>query len=70
MVTLHAQPAKSKDGTTGGPVVSRIIAEEEESVPDDQKTVFDWCKEGNVDRLSAMVTNQNVNSKDEQVASQ
>ena len=52
----------------GGPSVSRYAEEKEEVVPDDQKTAFDWCKEGHVTRLAAMVTEDNINEKDEQVS--
>ena len=54
-------------GSGVGPVVSTMAREDEEVVPDDQKTAFDWCKEGNVARLVAMVTELTINVKDEQV---
>ena len=30
-------------------------------IPDELKTVFDWCKEGHVTNLAAMVTEENIN---------
>ena len=38
-------------------------------VPDDEKTVFDWCKEGCVSKLENLVMDDDVNSKDNQVSS-
>lgn len=64
------QPAENKGGGggVGGPKVSVYAVDEEEvKIPDDQKSVFDWCKEGQVARLAEMVTEQNVNQKDDQV---
>lgn len=34
---------------------------------DANKSVFDWCKEGNVKKMDALLTRENINSKDEQV---
>lgn len=47
--------------------MSRMAMEEEEQIPEEQKTVFDWCKEGNIARMAALVSEQNVNEKDSQV---
>ena len=38
-----------------------------EAIPDEKKTIFDWCKEGHIAKLSSMLTKTNVNSPDEQV---
>ena len=62
------QPPKPSSGGMSGPSVSRLAEEVEEVLPDDQKSVFDWCKEGNATRLAAMVTEKNINKKDEQVS--
>ena len=62
------QPSKQNSGGMGGPSVSRYAEETEEVIPDDQKNVFDWCKEGHVTKLAAMVTEENINEKDEQVS--
>ena len=56
-------PPSSKG--TGGPAVSTLNSAE--VIPDANKNIFDWCKEGNVTRLSSMVTEANVNTMDEQV---
>ena len=45
----------------GGPVMSRCVEEKEEDIPDKLKTVFDWCKEGHVTNMAAMVTDENIN---------
>ena len=39
----------------------------EESLADDKKTLFDWCKEGDMKKLRALVTESNVNQTDDQV---
>ena len=36
-------------------------------IPDEEKTVFDWCKEGHVTKLESLVTDDSINSKDSQV---
>ncbi|EDO35810.1 predicted protein [Nematostella vectensis] len=33
---------------------------------DGNKTAFDWCKEGNVKRMSSLISKKNINSPDEQ----
>ena len=56
------QPAARSGGTVlGGPVMSRAVEKEEDLIPDELKTVFDWCKEGHVTNLAAMVTAENIN---------
>lgn len=35
---------------------------------DTNKSVFDWCKEGNVKKMDALLTRENINNKDEQVS--
>ena len=62
----------SREGGRGGgggrgPVVSTLMKEQEEDIPEEDKSVFDWCKEGNVDRLSAMLSGSNIGSVDEEV---
>lgn len=34
---------------------------------DTNKSVFDWCKEGNAKKMDALLTRENINSKDKQV---
>ena len=53
--------ARSGGTALGGPVMSRAVEKEEDLIPDELKTVFDWCKEGHVTNLAAMVTAENIN---------
>lgn len=39
----------------------------EETIADDKKTLFDWCKEGDIKKLRSLVTGANVNLTDDQV---
>ena len=40
-----------------------------DDVADSEKTLFDWCKEGNVDQLSSrLLPDTNVNGKDNMVS--
>ena len=55
-------------GGVGGPVVSRMVNTEED-LPDNEKTIFDWCKEGRKDRLQNLLSPDNINTKDNQVYS-
>lgn len=55
-----------KGGGGVGPAVSTLM-NNSEVIPDENKSVFDWCKEGNEARLLTMVTTTNVNQLDEQV---
>lgn len=41
--------------------MSRAVEKEEDLIPDELKTMFDWCKEGHVTNLAAMVTAENIN---------
>ena len=36
-------------------------------IPDEEKTAFDWCKEGHVTKLESLVADDSINSKDSQV---
>lgn len=48
--------------------MSRFVDQEPDAViPDNDKSVFDWCKEGQVERLSLLLTASNINDKDDQV---
>ncbi|XP_077987146.1 acyl-CoA-binding domain-containing protein 6-like [Glandiceps talaboti] len=44
-----------------GVAVSTMHREEEEDISDDQKTIFDWVKEGNVSRVKSIVRNGDNN---------
>lgn len=50
-----------------GPAVSIMCHSEEEIISDENKTVFDWCKEGNCKEVTKFASRKgfDVNSKDE-----
>jgi len=54
---------ESKDPTSGW--VSVSCPQQEEALPDEQKTVWDWVKENNLDKLKALVTVDNIGDEDE-----
>ena len=54
----------SKSGL--GACVSTMVNDECD-LPDDQKTVFDWCKDGNINRVTSLLKNTDVNQKDAEV---
>ena len=63
---LQADDPKLKTRKSGmGVAVSTMQAEEE--LPDVQKTIFDWCKEGDVPKTQSLLRNYDVNEKDEEV---
>ena len=41
---------------------------DKEDIPDDEKTIFDWCREGNTDKVTLLLRNTDVNIKDENVS--
>ena len=47
-------------------MVSRM-ADQEQELAEEEKTVFDWCKEGREDRLQPLLSLDNINTKDSQV---
>ena len=53
-------------GGGGGPVISTLM-KNDEPIPDEKKSMFDWCKEGNMTKLTVMVTEREVNIQDEEV---
>lgn len=57
---------KGGGGGGGGPVVSTLM-NSAEVIPDESKSVFDWCKEGRVERLTPLLSDTNVTSTDDQV---
>ena len=67
-VCLLQENERERDGMVGGPAVSRM-ADQESIISDEEKTAFDWCKEGRKDRLSALVSQDNINDRDSQVSS-
>ena len=64
-----AQPPPTSGGSVlGGPVMSRCVDEKEEVIPDKLKTVFDWCKEGHLTNMVAMVMEETINETCENVS--
>ena len=58
---------KTDEGRGGvGPVVSTLMNSVED-IPDEEKNIFDWCKDGQVAKVAAVVTRNNVNTLDEEV---
>ena len=53
-------------GGSMGLSVSRM-ADQEQELSEEEKTVFDWCKEGREDRLQSLLSPDNINTTDEQV---
>jgi len=52
---------------TMGLAVSTLRGDDDDDVISDaNKSVFDWCKEGNAKKMGALLTRENINSKDEQ----
>ena len=45
------------------------LSHTEDNIPDDKKSIFDWCKEGNIKMVSKCLTTDkcDVNTKDEEV---
>ena len=69
MCALQAKEKKSSGGGGDGPPVSTLAGGDtkEKDAPDNEKTVFDWCKEGHVKKLESLVTEDCINTKDNQV---
>jgi hypothetical protein len=55
-------------GGGGGPTVS-VLARTEENLKDEEKSLFDWCKEGNVEKIRELLNPDNINHQDEDVRS-
>ncbi|XP_020619015.1 acyl-CoA-binding domain-containing protein 6-like [Orbicella faveolata] len=53
---------------TMGLAVSTLRGDDDDDdiISDTNKSVFDWCKEGNAKKMDALLTRENINSKDEQ----
>ncbi|XP_058969221.2 acyl-CoA-binding domain-containing protein 6 [Pocillopora verrucosa] len=52
---------------TMGLAVSTLRGNEDDVISDANKSVFDWCKEGNVKRMDVLLNKgENINAKDEQ----
>ena len=46
--------------------MSKLAHDSKENVPDDSKTVFDWCKEGNIEMMRKKASGK-MNQTDNQV---
>ena len=45
------------------------MANDDDIIPDNEKTVFDWCKEDDVTQVSRMLQKCDINKKDSEVIS-
>jgi len=41
---------------------------DKENIPDDKKTIFDWCREGNTDKVTLLLKDTDINIQDENVS--
>ena len=41
---------------------------DKQDIPDNQKTIFDWCREGNTDKIKLLLKETDSNIKDENVS--
>lgn len=41
---------------------------DKQEIPDNQKTIFDWCREGNTDKIKLLLKETDSNIKDENVS--
>ena len=41
---------------------------DKQDIPDNQKTIFDWCREGNTDKIKLLLKETDCNIKDENVS--
>ena len=56
----------SSSGAGSGPVVS-TLAEKSEVVPENQKDLFDWCKEGRLDKIKeCLKSGEDINQRDDE----
>lgn len=52
----------------GGPVVS-TLATNIEMIPENEKNIFDWCREKQLDKLKKCLENgESINQKDDEVS--
>ena len=71
LVSLQTEGGGEEDEGGGGgggvgPTVSRLV-DTEEKLAEEEKTVFDWCKEGRQDLLRSHLTPDNINNRDSEV---
>ena len=43
---------------------------DKEDIPDNKKTIFDWCREGNTDKIKLLLKKTDSNIKDDNVSGQ
>ena len=65
-VSFQSNSSSSTGSLVGGPVVSKLAYDAKEDIPDDNKTMFDWCKEGNVEMMQKKASGE-MNQTDDQV---
>ena len=41
---------------------------DKQDIPDNQKTIFDWCREGNTDKIKLLLKETDCSIKDENVS--
>ena len=41
---------------------------DKQDIPDDKKTIFDWCREGNIDKMKLLLKEIDCSIKDENVS--
>ncbi len=65
-----SQISDTGDGSSSvGHAVSTLAGcHTEEALTDDKKTIFDWCKEGNENKLQSLLSDTNVNQTDQEVS--
>lgn len=44
------------------------MAADKQDIPDDKKTIFDWCREGNTDKIKLLLKETDSSIKDENVS--
>ena len=44
-----------------------VLARTEETLKDEEKSLFDWCKEGNAKMLDGLLDSENINLQDDNV---
>jgi len=45
-----------------------MAADKHDDIPDSKKTIFDWCREGNIDKIKLLLKAADSNIKDENVS--
>ena len=68
LTVIQMDSGKVKPKAGMGVAVS-TMANDEEELDDDEKTIFDWCKDGDGDKMNQLLKSRTVtiNEKDEEV---